>query len=85
MMCRDTNHTDAHTHHNDADIFYCVISQEFFDVMFCQGIKYAEYGGYRTKTKYDNAIPNIGRTEKIDTDFDDPEDTDFNHHTRHHR
>ena len=84
MMCRDTNHTNAHTHHNDADIFYRVISQEFFYVMFCQGIKYTEYGRYRTETKHNNAIPNISRAKKIDTHFNDPENTNFYHHTRHH-
>ena len=42
-----------------------------------KGIKYAEHGRDCTESKYDYAIPNIGRAEKIDTHFNDPEDTDF--------
>ena len=45
--------------------------------MFCQGIKRRQgtEDVPAPKPRYDNAIPNIGRTEKINTHFNDPEDT----------
>ena len=82
-IIRHADHCHTDTHQDNPDVFHGVPRQQTFDIVLRQRIHNAENGRDRAEAQYHDTPPALGCTQQVDTDFNDPEDTDFHHHTGH--